>query len=440
MDATVLWFSFGLTLATGMVFGILPALRSASVDPETVLRQTSRTSAGGLRARFRESLVAGELALATILLIGAGLLVQSLARLQSVTLGFDSRGLITFQLALPPAKYPLADKAPWFYRSLIESLNSIPGSRGAVASSGLPFGSGNYTRHPMLTTEKSLLPPGTKVPIDWRAVNPGYFNTMRIRTLRGRDFTNADGPKTLQVMIVSQSTARKFWGDEDPLGKTLRPSAKPELAFTIVGEVDDVRDTALNQEIPELYYPIAQKMAGLMDVAVRTDGKPEALLPSIRQRVHELDPELALAKVRTMDDWISNNAAQPRFNASLLGGFAVIALLMAAIGIYGVLAYTVSQRTREIGLRMALGAQRGDVLRLIVREGMVVALIGVGLGLAGGLALGRFLSSLVFGIAVYDPATFGLVAVLLSGIALAACAIPARRASRVEPMAALRYE
>jgi putative ABC transport system permease protein len=292
----------------------------------------------------------------------------------------------------------------------------------------------------MLTTEKSLLAPGTKVPIDWRGVNPGYFGTMRIRLLRGRDFTAADGPKTPQVMIVSRSTARKFWGDEDPLGKTLRPSAKSELAFTIVGEVDDVRDTALNQEIPELYYPIAQKMAPLMDVAVRSDGKPEALLPAIRQRVHELDPELALANVRTMDDWISNNAAQPRFNASLLGAFAVIALLMAAIGIYGVLAYTVSQRTREIGLRMALGAQRGDVLRLIVREGMIVALIGVGLGLAGGLALGRFLSSLVFGIAVYDPATFALVAVMLSGIALAACAIPARRASRVEPMAALRYE
>ncbi|MGB6690069.1 MAG: FtsX-like permease family protein, partial [Terracidiphilus sp.] len=453
IDARVLWFSFSLTVATGLIFGIAPALRSASVDPDKVLKQAGRGASGGIRGRLRDGLVASELALATVLLIGAGLLVESLMKLQSVALGFESRGLITFELSPPPTKYPPADKAPQLYRALLDSLRSIPGARGAVISSGLPFGNGGHPRHPMLTTGPSVLPPGTKVPIDWSAVSAGYFKMMRIPLLAGRDFTDADNPplagrdftdpyglNAIKVMIVSQSTARKFWGNDNPIGRVLRPSAKPELAYTVVGVVGDVHDTALNQATSQLYYPIMARPPGLIDVAVRTDGKPEALMPSIREKVHELDPDLALASVRTEDDWVQNSAAQPRFNSILLAIFAVVALLMAAIGIYGVLAYSVSQRTREIGVRMALGAQRGNVLRLIVGEGMKVALIGVAIGLAGGFALGRFLSSLVFGITVRDPLTFAAVAVVLSGVALAACVLPAHRASRVDPMEALRYE
>jgi putative ABC transport system permease protein len=440
IDATVLWFSFGLTIATGLIFGIAPALRSASVDPGDVLKQAGRGASGGIRGRLRDGLVASELTLATVLLIGAGLLVQSLIKLQSVALGFESRGLITFELSLPASKYPPADKAPQLYRALLDSLRSIPGARGAVITTGLPFGNGLHARHPMLTTGASVLPPGTKVPVDWEAISPGYFKMMRIPLLMGRDFTDGDDAKAPKIMVVSQSTAKKFWGDSNPIGRVLRPSAKPELAYTVVGVVGDVHDTALNQETPQLYYSIAARPTGLIDVAVRTDGKPESLMPSIREKVHELDPELALASVRTEDEWVQSNAAQPRFNSILLATFAVVALLMAAIGIYGVLAYSVSQRTREIGVRMALGAQRGNVLRLIVGEGMKVALTGVAIGLAGGLALGRFLSSLVFGITVRDPLTFAAVAVVLSGVALAACVFPAHRASRVDPMEALRYE
>ena len=441
VDATVLWFSFALTIATGVLFGFAPAWRIATAKANDSLKEGGRGTTGGIRSWVRDSLAAGEIALAAILLIGAGLLMQSLANLQRVRLGFDSGHLMTFQLAPPVPQYPLADKGPELYHRLIENLQSLPGVTSAAVSSGIPFGAGNYARHPMITTEASVLPPGTAVPIDWRSVSNGYFDTMRIPLLRGRAFTDADVKTAQLVMIVSQSTAQKFFGDADPIGKQLRPSAKPEIAYTIVGVVGDVRDQALNQQTPTLYYAIPQRGSWpLMDIVVRTDGSPEALLPSIRQRIHEMDSGLALANVNTMDQWLSNSAAQPRLNTVLLTSFAAIALLIAAIGIYGVLAYSVNQRTREIGLRMALGATPRSVLQLIVGQGMKVVLIGVGIGLAGGLALGRAVSSLMFGVQVRDPATFSVVAVVLTAVALAACIIPARRAARVDPMVALREE
>jgi putative ABC transport system permease protein len=445
VDSNVLWFGFALTIATGLLFGVAPAWRIATVKTNDMLKDAGRGSTGGIRTWLRDSLAAGEVALAAVLLIGAGLLIQSLANLQRVRLGFDSSGLMTFQLAPPVPQYPLADKGPDLYHALIENLQSIPGVRSAAVCSGIPFGAGNYTRHPMITTEASVLPPGTAVPIDWRSVSPGYFDTMHIPLLRGRTFTDADVRTAPLVMIVSQSTAQRFFGEADPIGKALRPSAKPELAYTIVGVVGDVRDQALNQETPSLYYSIPQRGSWpLMDVVVRsearTDGAPEALLPSIRQRIHDMDAGLALANVNTMDQWLSNSAAQPRLNTVLLASFATVALVIAAIGIYGVLAYSVNQRTREIGLRMALGATPRSVLQLIVGQGMKVVLIGVGIGLLGGLALGRAVSSLVFGVPVRDPATFSLVAVVLTAVALAACIIPARRAARVDPMVALREE
>ena len=445
VDSNVLWFSFALTIATGLLFGLAPAWRIAASKTNETLKEGGRGSTGGVRSWLRDGLAASEMALAAILLIGAGLLIQSLANLQRVQLGFDSHGLMTFQLAPPVPQYPLADKGPELYHRLIENLQSIPGVRSAAVCSGIPFGAGNRSRHPMITTDASVLPPGTAVPIDWTSISPGYFDTMRIPLLRGRTFTDADVRTAPLVMIVSQSTATKFFGDADPIGKALRPSAKPELAYTIVGVVGDVRDQALNQQTPTLYYSIPQRGSWpLMDVVVRsdasTDGSAEALLPSIRQRIHAMDVGLALANVNTMDQWLSNSAAQPRLNTVLLTTFAGVALLIAAIGIYGVLAYSVNQRTREIGLRMALGATPRSILQLIVGRGMKVVLLGVGIGLLGGLALGRAVSSLVFGVPVRDPATFSLVAVVLTAVALAACIIPARRAARVDPMVALREE
>lgn len=440
LDGTVLTFAIALTVATGLLFGLAPAWRASNVDFNEVLKQGGRGVHGSLRGRFRNGLAAAEIALATVLLIGAGLLVQTLAHLQHAPLGFAPHGLITFQLAPPVQKYPLNDKAPLLYRALLESLQAVPGVRGAAVSSGIPFGAGNYTTTPIVPAGESVLPIGAAVPIDWRIVSPGYFRTMAIPMLRGRDFTDADGPAAPPIVIVSQATAKRFWGDADPIGRSLRRVADPRTTFTVVGVVGDVRSTALNQESPALYYPLSARVWPLMDVVVRTDGPSDALLPTIRQRVHALDAELALANVRSMDEWVSNNAAQPRLSATLLGAFAAIALLIAAIGVYGVLAYSVSQRTREIGVRMALGAEPGGVVRVIIGEGLIVGLLGVGAGLLGGIAIGRAMSSLVYGIAVRDPMTFAGAAVVLIIVVLAACAVPARRAARVDPMVALRYE
>jgi putative ABC transport system permease protein len=438
IDATVLLFALALTVGTGLLFGIAPAWHAAKTDLNEVLKQATRASSGA-RPRLRNGLAAAELALATILLIGAGLLAQSLLRLQHVNLGFQSDRLLTFQIALPRAKYP-AEKSTLFYRALLESLRATPGVRSAGASSGIPFGNGAYTQTPISTTGPSPLPPDTAIPTDWRVVTPGFFQAMNIPLLRGRDFTDADAPAAAPlVVIVSQTTAKRFWGDADPLGRSLHRQSDLSRQYTVVGVVGDVRQAALSQESPAIYYPTIG-LTGSMGIVVRTDPPPTSLLPVVRQKVHDLDPGLPVSSVRTMDEWVSNNAAQPRLNAILLTVFAAVAMLIAAIGIYGVLAYSVNQRTREIGLRMALGAPRAQVLRLIVREGMTVGAIGIASGLAGALVLSRVLASLVFDVPVRDPLTYLAVAAALAAVALAACAIPARKASRLDPMAALRCD
>jgi putative ABC transport system permease protein len=438
VDITVLLFALALTIATGLLFGIAPAWHAAKTDLNEALKQATHASAGA-RSRLRNGLATAELALATILLIGAGLLTQSLLRLQHVSLGFQPDRLLTFQLALPRTKYP-PEKGAAFYRSLLESLRATPGVRGAAASSGIPFGNGNYTTTPIATTGQSPLPPDTAVPTDWRVASAGFFHAMSIPLLRGRDFVDTDAPAGAPlVVIVSQTTARRFWGDADPLGRTLHRQGDLARQYAVVGVVGDVRQNTLSQESPAIYYP-SFGLSARMDVVVRTEARPASVLPAVRQLVHELDPALPVSTVRTMDEWVSNNAAQPRLNAILLAVFACVALLIAAIGIYGVLAYSVNQRTREIGLRMALGAPRRRVLLLIVREGMVVGAIGIGVGIAGALALSRALASLVFDVPVRDPPTYAAVAAALTLVALAACVIPARNASRVDPMVALRCD
>ena len=439
LDSSVLLFALGITLVTGLLFGFAPAWHAAATDLNTVLKQGSRSSIGGQRLMVRNGLVAGELALATVLLVGAGLLMQSLSHLQRVRLGFQPDRMLTFQVAPPVSRYPDLVRRWPFFRRMLESLNAIPGVRGAAMSSGIPLGAGFYNRSPFMPFGASILPDGASLPLDWRTVSPGYFKTMGIPLLAGREFTEQDTPTAPGTIILSRAAAQKFWGSESAIGKMLhRPTLGTNL--TVVGVVDDVRNDGLNQEYPALYFACSNISSRQMDVVVRTMGKPESVLSAVRARIHDLDPELALSNIRTMDEWVSNNAAQPRVNATLIGTFAGVALLIAAIGVYGVLAYSVNQRTREIGLRMALGAQQGGVLRWIVGQGMIVAFAGIAIGLVGALALSRLLASLLFGVQPRDPVTFGAVAAVLCAVAFTACLVPAVRASRVDPIVALREE
>jgi putative ABC transport system permease protein len=365
--------------------------------------------------------------------------MQSLLRLQQVRVGFHPEGILSFQLALPDAKYPDQVKRWALYRQVLQSLAAIPGVTGAAMSSGIPFGQGSYNRSPFMPTGASILPDGTSLPIDWRIASPGYFRLMGIPLLAGRDFTEQDGPGAPDAIVVSRAAAKKFWGNQNPIGKMIhRPTVA--ASYTVIGVVGDVRHTALNQEFPCLYFSSAMRTAGLMDIVVRTQGRPESLQQPARARIHAIDPELPLFNVRTLEEYVYNTAAQPRLNAALVLVFAGVALLIAAIGVYGVLAYSVNQRTREIGLRMALGAQPSGVLWWIAGQGMLVALAGIGAGLAGAVALSRVLSSLLYGIQPRDSMTFTGVAVLLSVVALTACLVPAHRASRVDPIVALREE
>ena len=448
VDPTVLTFAAAITLLTGVLFGLAPAWRTAAIDINEVLKLAGRGTSGGVRTRLRNALAAGEIAVAALLLIGAGLLIQSLAHLQRVRLGFDANNLLTFQIAAPGQISAQASRGvtdtttQQFDRTVLDALASLPGVQATAMSSGIPFGVGAYNQSPMTSADSTAVEPETALPIDWRLVSSGYFHTMGIPLLRGREFTEADGPTAPQVVIVSQATAKKFWGDQDPIGHTLhRPhDSVPPKPWTVVGVVGDVRSSTLNQESPALYWPIPWRAPSVADVVVRTSGSPTAMLPAIRQRVHDLNPSIALANVRTMDEWLSNTAAQPRLSSLLLTAFAALAMLIAAVGIYGVLAYSVNQRTQEIGLRMAFGATPQNVLRLVLREGAKVIAAGLVAGLITGLALGRVLQSLVFGVTVRDPTTYAIVAIMLAAIAMAACAIPARRAARLDPMAALHYE
>ena len=439
VDSSVLWFALVVTAATGLIFGLAPVWSAARADLNTVLKQGGRSAVGGGRNLLRSSLVAGELALATVLLVGAGLLMQSLVRLQKVPIGFRPEGVLSFQLALPPARYPDFTRRWPLYKQVLDSLSTIPGVSGAGMSSGIPMGVGAFNRSPFMPSGSSVLPDGASLPIDWRIATPGYFQLMGIPLLSGRDFTARDTPGQPAAVIVSRATARKFWGDANPIGKTLH---RPTLTnnYTVVGVVGDVRLDGLNQEYPSLFFPATQLSGPFMDVVVRTAGSFDGLLPAVRQRVRAIDPDLPVFNVRAVSDYVYSNAAQPRLDASLLAVFAGVALLIAAIGVYGVLAYAVNQRTREIGLRMALGAQRGGVLVWIAGQGMAVAAIGIGAGLAAAWLLSRALDSLLFGVQARDWATFGGVALTLTGVALAACLIPAQRASRVDPVVALREE
>ncbi|MEK6281436.1 MAG: ABC transporter permease [Acidobacteriota bacterium] len=440
LDLRVLGFTFAVTVITGLVFGVVPALHASRTDLNETLKEGGR-SGSATHNRLRSLLVVAEVALSLVLLVGAGLMLRSFEKLAHVDSGINPDRVLTVEVPLPRAKYPEPAQQSAFFQQLMSRVAALPGASSAAAASGLPL-RGGWGRS--LTVEgQALLSVGQAPMIQHSVVTPNYFHTMGIPLREGRDFTNADDPGATRVTIVDERLARQYWPDASPLGKRVRfgPPESNEPWHTIVGVVGAVRHERLDRETRQsIYVPYLQIPVRGMTVAVRTSGDPGSLAGAVRQQVVALDKDQPVTNVMTMDDVISRSVWQERFYAMLFGIFAALALVLAAVGIYGVMSYAVTQRTQEIGIRMALGARAVDVLKLILRNGMTLITIGVVIGLVGALALTRLLATLLFGVAPTDTLTFVTVSAVLIFVALVACYLPARRATKVDPLVALRYE
>ena len=437
IDATVLAFTFVTSLLTGLLFGVIPAFRTAKLNLSDALKEGAKGSEGTFRNRTRSLLVVFESALAVVLLIGAGLLIRSLVALQNTNPGFDANNVLTMRIDLPRGKYDSAEKSSNFFQQLEQRLAGLPGVESVGFITELPL-SGQPNDAPFTVEGRPPVAPGQEFGADFRRVSQNYFQTLRIPLLRGRNFTEQEVRDNAKVIVVSESLVSTVFPNEEALGKRLLTimSDKP---FEIVGIVGDIRHRSLQfQPYAAMYMPTVQ--SGRMNVALRTQGDPLSVVPAVRNEVKAIDRDQPIAAVRTMDEWVDRSTATPRYRTTLLGLFAAIAMILAATGIYGVMSYSVAQRTHEIGIRMALGARRLDVLNLVVRQGMVLVLIGLGIGLVGAFALTRVMASLLFGVTAKDPITFAAVAGLLAVVAFVACYIPARRATKVDPLTALRYE
>jgi putative ABC transport system permease protein len=430
-----------------LVFGIVPALRTAGLDLRGTLNENSRGSTSGPgHHRLRGVLVASEMAIAVLLLVGSGLLLRSFSQLQDVPPGFQSDHLLVADIPLSHTAYAKPEQRYQFFDRLVERAKMLPGVRSAGASSFLPVSGGgsiihfNITGHPPKT-------PHDYVAAGYRTVTPNYLETLGVPLLQGRLLTPADNEKAPAVVVINASMAKTHFAGEDPLGRRIQLGAAPDKdvpTMEIVGVVGDVRPGLGVDPQTEMYLPYRQADLVLpvfqLSLVLRTATDPQLQTSAVRTALAELDPNQPLVNVRTMEENIAATVAQPRFRTWLIGIFAAVALALAAVGVYGVMSYTVTQRTSEIGIRVTLGAQPEDVFKIIVGEGLRLALAGVGVGIVAALAMARVLQSFLYGVSAYDPPTFFTVALLLTIVAVAASFFPARRATLVDPMVALRYE
>ncbi|HET9450015.1 MAG TPA: ABC transporter permease, partial [Aggregicoccus sp.] len=438
LDGRVLAFTLGISLLTGLVFGLLPALQASDLDVHGALKAGSSRVAAG---RSRGALVVGEVALALVLLIAAGLLLESLWRLQRVDPGFGTERLLAFGVQLPRGKYPQEAQQVAFFQQVQQRLAALPGVERAGGVLTLPFDGDNVGLQLDIEGAPPAAP-GEQRGLGYQLATESYLQTLGIPLRRGRGFGAADArPDAEPVALLSESAARRHWPGRDPLGARIRLGGEGNPWRRVVGVVGDVRHAGLTQEPrEEAYVPLGQDSWGFLQFAVRTRGEPLALAGAVRQAVLEVDPEQPIGSVKTLEGLVAASVARQRFLSVLLGVFAAVALLLAGVGLYGVISYTAQQRTREIGIRMALGARSADVLRLVVGSGMRVALAGVGLGLGAAWGATRLLESQLHGVSATDPLTFALLALLVCGVALLATWLPARRATRVDPQVALRAE
>jgi len=441
IDGGVFGFTLLISLGAGILFGLIPALQASKVNLSDALKDGGRSSGAGGHNHLRNLLVVSEVALALALLIGAGLMLRSFIRLMNVDSGLDTRNALTADIRLSRSKYSPSQQAV-FFQQLLERLRALPGVRAAGAIYPTPL-SGMEENVGFDIEGVPPHAPGAQRTAGPRGASPGYFKALGIQLLKGRVFTESDGGDTPPVVVINEALARRYWPDQDPIGRRISYDGRngQPVWRQIVGVVKSVRHMALNEEPrPEIYIPFTQHPLAFMTLVVRTDGAPSGFVAAVRSQVQAVDKDQPISNVRTMEERLTSAVSQRRFNLILLAIFAGLALSLAAVGIYGVMSYLVTQRTHEIGVRMALGAQTRDVLRLVVRQGMTLALSGVALGLITALGLTRLIKNLLFGVSTTDPATFSAIALLVALVALLACYIPARRATKVDPMIALRSE
>jgi putative ABC transport system permease protein len=442
VDLRVLAFAAGIAVMTGLIFGVVPAVQAARARPNDELKEGGRGGSESVHSgRTRNSFVVAEIALALVLLAGSGLLIRSFSRLMAVDPGFQPKGILTARVELPSSKYTTDPKLSEFYAELLERIRQLPGVRSASADAYLPF-TGVIAGTGVEVEGRPPLPAAEQPEADIAVVEPHFFETLGIPLLSGRGFTDREAREVTHTVVISQSMAKKLWPNEDPVGKRVTIHMKDvDVPSQVIGVVGDVKHAGLDAEVnATAYWPHPELAYSFMTLVIRTDGDPLALAPAIRQAVWSMDKDQPVVDIRSMEDLLWVSLARARFSAVMLGVFAGMALLLAITGIYGVVSYSVAERTREIGIRVALGALPADVLRMVLRQGLMLAGFGVGIGVAAALAATRLLASLLFGTSPSDPATFASVAGLLIAVTLSACYVPARNAMKVDPMVALRYE
>lgn len=435
LDAAVLLFTFGASLFVGLVFGLIPAWQASRPDVNEWLKEGGRGGEGLQNQRTRGLLVVSEVALSLVLLVGAALLVQSFVRLSRAEPGFDVRGLIATSVGISPAKYREEPARVEFIRRMQEGVAAAPGVESVAISTGAAF---PYLYFPF-NIESRPMTSDARVLYD--SISPNYFRVLRARMKSGREFTDSDRAGATQVAIINDTLAKQYFADAEPLGQTISVNyLGSRVKREIVGVVRDISQGEFGKVAPQIYVPYSQQTWFSASLVVRAAGDIEAVQKNVQNAVWSVDKTQSPAKFDAAETLLGKSLAAPRLYTTLLGAFAALALVLAGVGIYGVMSYTVARRTREIGVRVALGAQRGDVLRLVVGQGMKRVLVGVGVGLVASFALTRLIAGLLYGVTASDPWTFAGVALLLSLVALVACYLPARRATKVDPMVALRYE
>jgi putative ABC transport system permease protein len=458
LESRVLAFTIGVSFLTGILFGLVPAMQAGVVDVHETLKETGRGTTR--RHWLRSSLVVVEVASTLVLLIGAGLMIRSFYRLQNVNPGFSYARLASFTISLPEKKYKTEDQTIPFYKRLMENTRTLPGVEAVAAASGLPLGNNGWQTS--FVVDGQPRPPRDQTPLmEACTVTPDYFRAMNIPLLRGRYFTDQDDRSFLagrdlskldegarfvagvNSIIIDEEFARRHWPNEDAVGKRIKMGGDESPVFlTVLGVVGRVKMEGLSQDSNRVqgYFPFWQLPFNGMTVIIKATGDPNQLIASAREQVKQLDPDQPIYNIKTMDEIRSESVSGERLNLTLFSIFAGIALVLAVVGIYGVMSYTVTQRTHEIGIRMAIGAQQRDVFKMVLGQGMMLALIGIAIGLVGAFALTRLMASMLFGVTATDPATFAAIAVLLTAVALMACYLPGRRATKVDPVISLRYE